>query len=445
MGDFNADAEKYDKKGNIKNKGKYRIIQLLRNENLYDTHKMTNLNDEIDFTWNNSRDTKRRLDYIWITENLIQDLIITRIEHNELLTEQTDHKLITMVLDNTRIFGKRSKAKEKRNKAKRKIYKINEMNEENWKYFREIMKEELDKNNFVNEFNIRSKDQRWFNRVWNKINGILKDTMNKTIPTKEIYKSDYSKKPKLSTETFKANKWLMRIWRTIKKNQIFTLDDKKFKKFFLNMESVINKYQININMENVKINFENNNKENILDDLKKIKKILNAKIKVEDKLFVMDQITKSIDKRIENMEDNKKRMLDSILEREKRSINIDRLIIKKDNKSELILEKEEILSETNKHFRGITDSLVEHNEELENYWKDEYAPRVDIDNSIYETLLEDIEEEEWLDSIRNLSKGKAGGLSKITYEIIKESNGEMKEILRKFYNECIRAELMPID
>ena len=158
MGDFNADAEKYDKKGNIKNKGKYRIIQFLRNENLYDTHKMTNLNDEIDFTWNNSRDTKRRLDYIWITENLIQDLIITRIEHNELLTEQTDHKLVTMVLDNTRIFGKRSRAKEKRNKAKRKIYKINEMNEENWIYFREIMKEELDKVNFVSEFNIRSKD-----------------------------------------------------------------------------------------------------------------------------------------------------------------------------------------------------------------------------------------------------------------------------------------------
>jgi len=160
MGDFNADAEKYDKKGNIKNKRKYRIIQLLRNENLYDTHKMTNLNDKIDYIWNNSRNTKRRLDYIWITENLIQDLIITRIEHNELLTEQTDHKLITMVLDNTRIFGKRSRAKEKRNKAKRKIYKINEMNEENWKFFREIMKEELDKYNFVSEFNIRSKDQR---------------------------------------------------------------------------------------------------------------------------------------------------------------------------------------------------------------------------------------------------------------------------------------------
>src|SRR5436190_4081519 len=133
------------------------------------------------------------------------------------------------------------------------------------------------------------------------------------------------------------------------------------------------------------------------------------------------------------MEDNKKRMLNSILEREKRSINIDKLIIKKDNKLELILEKEEILRETNKHFRGIMDSLVEHNEELENYWKDEYTPREDIDNSIYETLLKDIGEKEWLDSIGNLNRGKVGGLSKITYEIIKESNGEMKELLRKLY------------
>src|SRR5256886_2112437 len=162
-------------------------------------------------------------------------------------------------------------------------------------------------------------------------------------------------------------------------------------------------------------------------------------------MFVMEQITKSIETRIENMEDNKKRMLDSILERERKSINIDRLIVKKDNKLELILEKEEILRETNKHFRGITDSVVEQNEELENYWKNEYTPREDIDGHIYKSLLEDIGEEEWLDNLRGLSRGKAGGLSKITYEILKESNGEMKELLRNFFNECIRAELMPID
>src|SRR2546430_882165 len=128
-----------------------------------------------------------------------------------------------MILDNMRIFGKRSRANERRNKIKRKIHKINEMKEENWIHFREVLKEELDKVNFTVKFNIKLKEQRWFNRVWNKINKILKDTMEKTIPTKEIYKSDYSKKPKLSTETTKANKWLMRIWRMVKKDQIISL------------------------------------------------------------------------------------------------------------------------------------------------------------------------------------------------------------------------------
>ena len=107
------------------------------------------MNDTIDFTWNNSKETKRHLDYIWISENLIQDLIVTKIEHNELIAEQTDHRLITMILDNTRIFGKRSRANEKRNKIKRKIHKINEMKEENWIHFREVLKEELDKVNFT--------------------------------------------------------------------------------------------------------------------------------------------------------------------------------------------------------------------------------------------------------------------------------------------------------
>ena len=171
------------------------------------------------------------------------------------------------------------------------------------------------------------------------------------------------KKPKLLTEIQMANENL----ENGKKDQIISTNDNKINKFLSNLELVIKKYNIDINLDNIKINLENNNKENILNDLKNIKKTLNVKIKVKDKMFVMEQITKSIETRIENMEDNKKRMLDSILERERKLINIDRLMIKKDNKLELILEKEEILREMNKHFREITDSVVEQNEGLENY------------------------------------------------------------------------------
>ena len=42
MGDMNADVEKYDKKSTLAIKGKYRIIQILRDNNFYDTQKITN-------------------------------------------------------------------------------------------------------------------------------------------------------------------------------------------------------------------------------------------------------------------------------------------------------------------------------------------------------------------------------------------------------------------
>ena len=41
MGDLNADAEKYDSLNRTATKGKYKIIQLLRDQGLYDTQKLT--------------------------------------------------------------------------------------------------------------------------------------------------------------------------------------------------------------------------------------------------------------------------------------------------------------------------------------------------------------------------------------------------------------------
>ena len=49
MGDFNADAEKYDALNKTVTKGKYKIIQLLRDQGLYDTQKLTNIN--LQYTW----------------------------------------------------------------------------------------------------------------------------------------------------------------------------------------------------------------------------------------------------------------------------------------------------------------------------------------------------------------------------------------------------------
>ena len=80
---------------------------------------------------------------------------------------------------------------------------------------------------------------------------------------------------------------------------------------------------------------------------------------------------------------------------------------------------------------------------LENFWEEEYQPRNDIEENTYSDLLKDIEKDEWLETIKSLPRNKAGGLSKITYDIIKKLSGEMKEIMRNFYNICIKLHIMP--
>ena len=75
----------------------------------------------------------------------------------------------------------------------------------------------------------------------------------------------------------------------------------------------------------------------------------------------------------------------------------------------------------------------------------EYKPKLEINENIYANLMEEIDENEWSTVIKNLKKGSAGGLSNITYEIIKECSISMKEILRRFFNKCIKTELMPRD
>src|SRR2546421_318833 len=111
-------------------------------------------------------------------------------------------------------------------------------------------------------------------------------------------------------------------------------------------------------------------------------------------------------------------MLNSILEREQRHIDINRIIIKNaNNEEELLLEETDILRETAKYFKKITDNIVEKDEELENYWAEEYKPREDINDEIYEDLLNPINTEEWIITIKNLPKNKVAGLLKITYPL----------------------------
>ena len=292
---------------------------------------------------------------------------------------------------------------------------------------------------------VPNKNQNWVNNTWDKLETILKTTMDEIIPIKSIVKSDQPRRPKLKSKTYKTYKWCLHIIRSIKRDDLEKITIGKKHKFIDNLQYIIQKYNWNnISIYNITNGLFSNNKDVLLSLLKELSLLIKTKLDVEDRQFIIDQIENNVNKRLERLDTHKKLMLNSILEREQHRIDINRIIVKNaNNEEELLLEETDILRETAKHFKKITDNIVEKDEELENYWAEEYKPREDINDEIYEDLLNPINTEEWITTIKNLPKNKAAGPSKITYDVIQRCSGKFLDILRKFYNILLKIGLLP--
>ena len=225
--------------------------------------------------------------------------------------------------------------------------------------------------------------------------------MDEIIPIKSIVKSDQPRRPKLKSKTYKTYKWCLRIIRSIKREDLEKITIGKKHKFIDNLQYIIQKYNWNsISIYNITNGLFSNNKDVLLSLLKELSLLIKTKLDIEDRQFIIDQIENNVNKRLERLDTHKKLMLNSILEREQRRIDINRIIVKNaNNEEELLLEETDILRETAKHFKKITDNIVEKDEELENYWAEEYKLREDINDEIYENLLNPINTEEWITTI----------------------------------------------
>jgi len=312
-------------------------------------------------------------------------------------TFDSDHFLVTMILETDNLFGNRNLAREKRKHMKRDIFVYDNMTEEKWKKFRIKLDDLLSKDrHFHSTFYQYPKDQTWTNNIWNKLETILKDAMIAEIPQRTICKSDRTKRPKLKSDTFKAYKWSLRLIRIIKKSNLNSIAIDKKHKFIDRFKNIIHKYNWNeFNSFDFSAKLFNTDGKLLIDDLVKLSKKLKLKLDVEDRIFVTQQIEANVQNRLERFESQKKFMLDSILEREHRKISIDKLLVKNDNNEEqLILSTTEILQHTKNHFSDITNKFPADDKQLEEFWVSEYIPLEHVDSNIYNCLLEDITEQE---------------------------------------------------
>ena len=443
LGDLNADPEKYDKKGIIKKKGKYRIIEELRNLDLHDVQATIN-EPPLEYTWTNGH-SKSRIDQIWVDQGLMQLLMNTSLVDDETL--KSDHKIVSTKILSKELINNRSNALEKRNKLKRTIFKIDKMEEEDWEKFQEFMDQKITEQQ-IEEFyfeNWTGKNKTWLNITWEVIEKIIKKTMKQKLQKVKVSKKEISRRPKFTSNTYKKVKWIIKLIRRIKKENINEESNISWSRDFEKVKEMLKEFKLEGDIpkiNQVNINLIAKRKE-LISILNRLEKNLRIKIKSEETLFVNEQIKLACEKRCENFESNKKGMINSITEREINKITIDRLMVERDGEKILLWDEEEIKNETKNHFKSISDNNLTNNPIIEEEWKEFYTPRNDINEHLYKELMSEINEEEWNEVIRNLNRNKAAGVSMISYDVIKKCSGKMKNILRKFANECLKIKDIP--
>jgi len=134
-------------------------------------------------------------------------------------------------------------------------------------------------------------------------------------------------------------------------------------------------------------------------------------------------------------------MIDSVLDRTKKKIVIDRIMVN----GNLVTDPDTVKLETVKHFQSCTGDPPSTSTVIPDEWKSQYLPQDHVQPSWYSTLMDPISLEEWMNIVKESPNNKASGPSGITYELIKHLGTTMQKSLLHLINACIRLSVIPAD
>jgi hypothetical protein len=444
MGDLNADPDKLDKiinsNSNKKLEDKYKIILSLRSLGMFDSQ--TGINQGYNKTWKgpliDNKQSESRIDHIWITRNLIQDRVGVNTISDELFS--TDHALVTLSLTTKNLIH--SIRNNKKFKQKRKIFDYANMNNQNWQEYREFIDQLIVSKRIKERFLDNNNRQfTWLNDLWEEIKSILMLAKKLKGKTKTIIRAEKSIfDEKINNKDYRNIFQCLRWRKMIKENNFHDVDAENIKKIELLYKDKKTAH-CNSYLKPIDLSVD---QQTIISGFNQLIHRIRTKLNIEVLIKQTEQINDAIEQRCKNFANNKKTMLNSLLEKEKRSIIIDKIVSKDINCQEiLITEETEVKNLVAKHFENITNYEIFESLDLEKEWEQYYVPRSDIDPDIYIQLMDDISEEEWDLTLKQLKQGKAPGISEISYDLIKKAGNKMNNIFRVLINETFKQQRIP--
>ncbi len=141
MGDFNINLEKYLKqyRRNGYTHWQNSLFKDLQRLNLVDTitlcHDITPTTPFNTFVPNHPNQSPSRIDFIWITRDLIDEVINSNIFDPELY--KSDHNALYLSLTTTNLFKRKSVASLKQHNMRKRIFHYDQMDDDKWQTFAE--------------------------------------------------------------------------------------------------------------------------------------------------------------------------------------------------------------------------------------------------------------------------------------------------------------------
>jgi len=276
--------------------------------------------------------------------------------------------------------------------------------------------------------------------MWSTLKNIMTEAANQSIPKLKQKKKRHLIKASVTTN-FKIAKSINKIYKfiraeraklikSLKNNELVSREERKLS--FLN-------YSVN------KIFDKNTRREELLEALKAESTTHQNIARAEKKRDSLQRIQKAIERRWEDLKDNPKRMINSVLDRPRKSIVMDHLIEEtSDGNTHIVTEGETIKSIVKGHFHDWTRKR-DTNRVLLAKWEKYYTPISSVDHAWYHKLGREVDIEELRESIYALPNKKAPGQSNLQYEWFKNLPTAGIEVLRKIINDAIFLNDIPTE
>ena len=132
------------------------------------------------------------------------------------------------------------------------------------------------------------------------------------------------------------------------------------------MKKIKKKHDLNFNEECLTKPTNQQEFKEIKKKLLELNKLLRTKYKIEEVIHTEQQIKECSERRCKYIGEEQSKIIDSILEREKKVITLDRCIIKDTSGDEiLITEKKEVLKAVKDHFNKLSNTATKPTTQLE--------------------------------------------------------------------------------